>query len=966
MGPCQSTVVEALTADHFYEVTLGPCDSHPAASEAECQAKSMPAHAFMQAAAVASSSILATASDDHRLELYALYKQATVGCAPSPTKDPMWNMFAQQKFKAWSSKRELTTQEAQQQYIELVEQLKSSSNPDRVNKASAPARASGTSPFDVIEKIVVEASRRGLAQLSTEDVELDGRVVTVNGIRMVNFSSCSFLGLEKHELLIAGAEAAVRSFGTQFSSSRSYISLGLYRELEAALSEILGGAHTIAVGSTTLGHLAALPALVNPADAVILDQHVHASVQMAANYLKSFGVHVETLRHNRMDLLADRISVLKGTHGRIWYMADGVYSMFGNVAPLRHLYELADAHPSLYLYIDDAHGFSWTGAHGRGRVLREVRQHERMVLAVSLNKCFGCAGGAIALPNAEMHQRMRSAGPTLIFAGPIQPPMLGAAVASAKLHLSDQFSTLQAELAGLIAHANECCRARKIPLAEMNDTPIFFVPVGTPEVVYSMTQALLNDGCLVNGAAFPAVPMKQGGIRFVITRHHRREDIEMLTSRIAFHYPRIVYEEHGGQKEELETLFKRSGLYHSYSSPRPSMLEPNKTDGVRLSGHRSTREPGRLDNHGLSLTVHHTIAQVDPLEWDTLFDGRGTMNHGTQTMFERVFAGTGQAGQDCLWRYVFVRDKQEQIVAATYFCINHIKDDMFAPVRISEKVEAIRKNDPSHLVSLAVVMGSPLSLGDHLYVDRSHSEHRSAIKMLVQAAHQAKEECHAEKVMLRDFTADDPLADMIPSLGFVELSLPDRLTVDRLGWPDADAWLAQITDRKKRYSVRHDVLRHSSLFEVVHGQTADAAQVTECYKLYRAVHKRGLAINVFPLPEDLFSEAFQHPDFDLLRLYVGVGHERRLAAFMLSHFRRGHYLALIVGLDYTLDAKRAPSPYKQALYQTVQRANQVGALSLDLACTADREKKRLGAVPKQIRAFLCADDDYSAKVMANL
>lgn len=211
-----------------------------------------------------------------------------------------------------------------------------------------------------------------------------------------------------------------------------------------------------------------MPTLVGPNDAVILDQHVHASVQMAAALLKASGVHVETLRHSRMDQLESRIQKLKAKFDHIWYMADGVYSMFGDVAPLCRLRQLLDAHSQFHLYVDDAHGFSWTGTRGCGRVLRETEQHERMVVAVSLNKCFGCAGGALVLPTREFQSRVRLAGPTLIFSGPIQPPMLGAALASVKLHLSDSFFFLQAALASLIAYTNERCRHQSVPLADFN------------------------------------------------------------------------------------------------------------------------------------------------------------------------------------------------------------------------------------------------------------------------------------------------------------------------------------------------------------------------------------------------------------------------------------------------------------------------------------------------------------------
>jgi 7-keto-8-aminopelargonate synthetase-like enzyme len=75
-----------------------------------------------------------------------------------------------------------------------------------------------------------------------------------------------------------------------------------------------------------------------------------------------------------------------------------------------------------------------------------MKHHDKMVLAVSLNKSFGATGGYLVFPNTEMEEKVRNCGSTYIFCGPIQPPMLGAACASIKLHLSTELEDRQAEL----------------------------------------------------------------------------------------------------------------------------------------------------------------------------------------------------------------------------------------------------------------------------------------------------------------------------------------------------------------------------------------------------------------------------------------------------------------------------------------------------------------------------------------
>ena len=188
-------------------------------------------------------------------------------------------------------------------------------------------------------------------------------------------------------------------YGTQFSSSRGYLSSPQYSELEALLGEMFGG-HVLVTPTTSLGHLSVLPVLVESGDAVLLDHQVHASVQMAANQLRVKGTTVDLIRHNNMERLEAMIDRLVQGHDRIWYMADGVYSMFADLAPFAELRELLDRHPNLWLYVDDSHGVGWAGKHGRGPALDVLGGHPRVIAACSLNKSFACAGGAIVFPDA--------------------------------------------------------------------------------------------------------------------------------------------------------------------------------------------------------------------------------------------------------------------------------------------------------------------------------------------------------------------------------------------------------------------------------------------------------------------------------------------------------------------------------------------------------------------------------------
>ena len=358
----------------------------------------------------------------------------------------------------------------------------------------------------------------------------NGRYVTVDGKHVLNFGSCSYLGLEARAELRAAAHEAIDAYGTQFHFSRAFLECPLYAELESHLASITG--RPVAVtASTTLGHMAAIPVLIQESDTVLVDQFAHASLHTALQLVP--GVPIEIVRHNRIDQLSERLERLRPPKGLVWYIADGLYSMFGDYAPFDALKELLARNPQLRLYIDDAHATSWSGLHGRGNALDHFADDERVVVALSLNKAFSAAGGALALPNEQLKLRVRRAGGTMIFSGPIQPPMLGAAVGSARLHLSDELPRLQAELDVRMERCLTAIAHFGLSVATTDKSPIFHVHCDSPRVVFATVTRMKERGFYCCPCTFPAVPMNRPGIRFTITRHNALEDIDAFVAALA-------------------------------------------------------------------------------------------------------------------------------------------------------------------------------------------------------------------------------------------------------------------------------------------------------------------------------------------------------------------------------------------------------------------------------------------------
>jgi len=798
-----------------------------------------------------------------------------------------------------------------------------------------------------IDQLVRHGKSQNVLQLQVDEAAPHGRTIQLGGRSAINFGSCSYLGLEKHPALIEGAVDAVRTYGTQFSSSRSYVSMGLYRQLEEQLRQIFGQP-VIAFATTTLGHLATLPVIVEEGDAVILDMQVHSSVQMAAELLKARGIPISIIRHNDMKHLRQKIDAFRVKHKRVWYLADGIYSMYGDAAPTDELTGLLDEYPQLHLYIDDAHGTSWAGKAGAGYVRGRMAHHPRMVHAASLNKGFAAGGGVLIFPNEEMESLVRNCGGTYIFSGPIQPPMLGAACASAALHLDGTVDAMQAELTELIRHTNETIRELDLPQFMETDSPIFFIPSGLPRTTAALCRRLQEDGFFVNPAGFPATPMKRGGVRFMTNLLLSKEDMTSMLERLAYHYP-IVMREEGTSCEQIAKTF---GI--------PEFTPGRVGDLLQMPASVVSSSSDRLE-----VSHYSSIDDLDREEWDEVMGPRGNFTASSLQMLERVFSDDEVPESRWSFHYFTVRDASDHLVLSTFFTESLVKDDMLAPEEVSREVEKRREKEPLYLMSKAAMLGCPISEGEHLYLDRSHPAWGEALRHLLEAM----QECDASQLLLREFSGerDEELDRVFMDHGFVRQEMLNVCTIDEIAWDTPDEFV-QSLGRRYRSDLRREVLRYEEKFEVVTAKPETDAEVEACYRLYRRVADRSFEINSQQLPLDYFKAVCRHDDYDLIRLYIrderGHYEPDQPAGVMLSLAGKDTYYAMIVGLDY--EVLRSHEVYKQSLYQTALRARELGYGALNLGFTAEAVKKKVGARPKATWMYAQLTDHYDQAVLASM
>jgi 7-keto-8-aminopelargonate synthetase-like enzyme len=804
--------------------------------------------------------------------------------------------------------------------------------------------------INTIDECLTNGARNGIFQVSLEDDYLNGREVTIEGRKVVNFGSCSYLGLEVDDRLKQGAIDATLRYGTQYSSSRLFSACNLYEEIESLFYKIFNNNPSVLAATTTLSHLGALPILVQDEDLVILDHQVHGSVQLAVQQLKARGTKVEMIKHNRMDMLEDLIKANPNKYNKIWYMADGLYSMYGDYAPLQDIVSLLDKYATFHVYIDDAHGMSWTGKHGNGYVLSQVPLHPKMVLTTSLAKGFGTGGGVTVVADPEMRRKILTCGSSYTFSGPVQPPMIGASIASAKIHLTDEIYDLQNKLAGKIALTRSIIDKYELPLVLPSDSPIFYIGLGLPRVGYNMVKRLLNEGFYTNIGIFPGVPVKCCGLRLAITNGPTDDDIRNVLDAFQYHFPRVL-EEEGQTVEDISANFNL----------------PFESTAKRYAG-VSVKSPDELD-----VQLETTINNIDKTLWDDVLGGNGTFDWEGCKFLEATYSNNPEPENNWKIHYLVIRDQQKKPVLATFFTELLCKDDMIAPADVSQQIEEDRKRDKYFLTSKVIMMGSLLSVGDHMYIDRKHASWKEAVLEMIRQMNDIKLKSGATAIQLRDIdSADTELSEFFIQEGLIKIEMPETHVLNRADWKNEEEYMMTRLSTKSRWHFRRNIIDKRGLYNITllsGKKNVTSEQVAEWQRLYKNVKDKSLNINTYALPERYFSNIIDHPNWEVIELRLKpepgeAAEEKPIVAVGFCYISsRNNYSIMAVGMDYNYVLSH--SCYRQSLYQSVARANQLKCGKLYLGMDASIEKRKLGVEVTYKSVFVQASDNFNMEMIGS-
>lgn len=354
-----------------------------------------------------------------------------------------------------------------------------------------------------------------------------GAVVVRGGRELVNFGSNDYLGLAGHPELVEAMVEGVRRYGVGSTSSRLVCgSLRAHCELEEVLAGMKGAGAALTFSSGFATAVGTLPAVVGTGDYVILDKLSHACLVDGA---RLSGATLRVFPHNdveRLERLLRRIRGRAESAVRVLVVTESVFSMDGDVAPLRELVELAERHGALLL-VDEAHAVGVMGARGMGLAEALGLQGRIAFQMGTFSKALGVSGGYVAA-SREWVDLLVNRARSLVFSTAPPPALAHAVLAALRLVAGEEGRVLRERLL-----QNIDLFRREAGLGEGLATPVQPLVLGGNEAVLAASAALEEAGFLVPAIRYPTVPRHAARLRVSLSAVHDGAAIRALAGVLA-------------------------------------------------------------------------------------------------------------------------------------------------------------------------------------------------------------------------------------------------------------------------------------------------------------------------------------------------------------------------------------------------------------------------------------------------
>jgi 7-keto-8-aminopelargonate synthetase-like enzyme len=352
-------------------------------------------------------------------------------------------------------------------------------------------------------------------------------VAICNGKRTILLGTYNYMGMTFDPDVIEAGKQALDDYGSGTTGSR--VLNGTYaghKACEEALKDFYAMDHAMVFSTGYQANLGIISTLAGKADYIVLDIDSHASIYDGC----ALGnANVVPFRHNDVEALEKRLKRIPEGAG-ILVVLEGVYSMLGDIAPLKEMVAVAKAAGAMVL-VDEAHSMGFIGEHGRGVAEAQGVLDEVDFVIGTFSKSVGTVGG-FCVSNHPKFEILRLVCRPYVFTASLPPSVVATAATSIRklMHGSNK-------RAHLLENSRKLHGGLKALGFQLGtDTPqsaIIAVIMPDLQKGAAMWEALLNEGLYVNLARPPATPGNMTLLRCSLCAEHSAEQVDQILDMFA-------------------------------------------------------------------------------------------------------------------------------------------------------------------------------------------------------------------------------------------------------------------------------------------------------------------------------------------------------------------------------------------------------------------------------------------------
>lgn len=369
-----------------------------------------------------------------------------------------------------------------------------------------------------------EAKAAGVYPYFTPISSEQNTEVVVSGKKVLMFGSNSYLGLTNHPKIKEAAKAAIDKYGSGCAGSPFLNgTLDIHIQLQDELAEFMGKDGVMLFSAGFQANSGTIPCITGRNDYVLFDDLDHASIMEGKTI--TFA-NTYKYKHNNMEDL-ERLLQKCPIEASKLVVADGVFSMEGDISPIDQMVELCNKYEAT-LMIDEAHGLGVFGREGRGVCDHFGKLDDVEIVMGTFSKSLASVGGFVAADKETINWMKHNVRP-YIFTASISPASTASVLAA--LHIMRSEPERQQALWDITNYALKSFRDLGFEIGN-TCSPIIPLFIRDDQKTFMATRMLFDAGVFVTPVIPPAVPSQDTLIRFALMATHTKEQVDCAVDKV--------------------------------------------------------------------------------------------------------------------------------------------------------------------------------------------------------------------------------------------------------------------------------------------------------------------------------------------------------------------------------------------------------------------------------------------------